>query len=124
MDFAWPQPRAGRGKLYETKKCFAAWQLPVYPVWPWRALETHCFPKQCLQTLFSQRPEEKALRMHPTPGAGWGDCVGHCRAQYAAVSTGGSGEGPLPLCPSSGCLQALCAPENRCLSTLKMVLMH
>lgn len=48
MSFARPQPRAGRGKLQETKKRFAAWQLPVYPAWPWRALETHFFPKQCL----------------------------------------------------------------------------
>lgn len=104
------------GESYMKQKWLAAWQLSVYPAWPWRALETTlCFPKQSLQKLFSQRPEEMpgVGCSHPTPGAGWGSCTGHCRAQHAAVCTAGCGEGPLPLCPSPGCLQALCSSEKQ-----------
>lgn len=99
------------------KKCFAAWQLPVCPAWPWRAGEMRCFPKRCLQPLFSRRSEEVAFRMHLTPGC-WGGAAlaGHCGAHRAADLPCGAGgcEGVLHLAPrghpSLGCLWALRAP--------------
>lgn len=106
-----------KGESYMKNKCIATWQLPVCPSWPWRPLETHCYPKQCLQTLFSQRPEEMALRMHPTPGVGWGNCNGCCRAQRAAVCTAGCGEGLLPCAP----LLAVC---RHCVPQKKQVTEH
>lgn len=102
------------------QKWFAAWQLPMCPAWPWRALETtHCFPKQCLQILFSQKPEEMAPRMHPPYTRCW---VGElhwalqgsaCCSLHCWLWRGSSSPVPLSWLPAGiVCLRTHSVPEH------------